>query len=394
MATACYTPEYLPASFKGVPFDAIEASSDHGRRGAVGEFPFGEDTAYADLGRKAPTYTLRGRFVENNHIAASAALIAAVESPGSGPLVHPTRGIINVACTSLRVKDDVLEEQGVTYVDLEFVEANDWPGGLSFGADILGVSIDTVLGVAGAVFEATYQARAVPFHRQAQVYGTSRGVIDLVRTEFARAYTGSTDTKVIRSLMDFDTIMNDQERLIDPVVMRGAISSGIGAVVRKLSASESFASMRRIANATVMSSVLPGIAGQTQNAVLGFTHTVAGIYMAQTILAQRFTNANEAFGALSATETILQDEAKIAYAACQNELFLELRNYLTSVQAQLYPRIYVLPGVVEYNFSSSVHPLTAAYAIFGDAKKLRQLEAGNFLTATGRFEPIVVGVAA
>jgi hypothetical protein len=395
VATACYTPTYLPASYKGVPFEAIEASSEHGRRGAVGEFPFGEDTAYADLGRKAATYSLRGRFVTNAHVLQSALLIAAVETPGSGPLVHPTRGILNVACTSLKVKDDVIEEQGVTYVDLEFVEANDWPGGLSFLGDILGGSIGTLLAAASVVFTIGYAAASlVPFHRSKRVFGTTASVVGLVRNEFARANTGSTSNKVIRALMDLDTIIGDEIRLRDPAVVSSAISAGIGAIVRQLPAADAYQALRRIANATATSSSLPGASGTTENAVLGYAHLVAGAYMAQTVIAQRFANAEEAFVGLSAVETILRDETRIAYDACQNELFLAIRDYLTSVQAQMFKRIYSLPGVVAYNFSASVHPLTAAYAIYGDAKRLRELEAGNLLSGTGRFDPVVVGVAA
>ena len=57
MAIGCYTPAYLPASFKGVPFDALEATYEYGRRGAEGEFPFSDTTAYVDLGRKSSWFT-------------------------------------------------------------------------------------------------------------------------------------------------------------------------------------------------------------------------------------------------------------------------------------------------------------------------------------------------
>ncbi|RPH73630.1 hypothetical protein EHM76_05065, partial [bacterium] len=43
--------DYVPASFKGVQFYCVDADVEGGRRGAEGEFPFGEETAYADLGR-------------------------------------------------------------------------------------------------------------------------------------------------------------------------------------------------------------------------------------------------------------------------------------------------------------------------------------------------------
>ena len=86
MAIGCYNPDenYLPASFKGVPFEALEVTSQHGRRGAQGEFPWGENTAYVDLGRSIRTYSISGRVSDNNHIAMANALAAAVETPGAG----------------------------------------------------------------------------------------------------------------------------------------------------------------------------------------------------------------------------------------------------------------------------------------------------------------------
>src|SRR5262245_39833440 len=90
--------DYLPASFNGVPFYCTEASSEHGRRGSEGEFPFGENTAYADLGRRIRTYTLSAVFRGDNHVREATALIAVCEAPGPGVLVHPTRGIVSAAC--------------------------------------------------------------------------------------------------------------------------------------------------------------------------------------------------------------------------------------------------------------------------------------------------------
>ena len=45
------------------------------------------------------------------------------------------------------------------------------------------------------------------------------------------------------------------------------------------------------------------------------------------------------------------------------------------------------------NFSGGVHPLVAAYAIYNDAKRHRELEERNIVDANGRFGPIVSGIA-
>lgn len=372
----------------------MEAESEHGRRGAVGEFPFGEDTAYADLGRKAATYTIKARFVENDHVAASAALIAAVESPGAGPLMHPTRGLIMAACTSLKVRDDIIEEQGVTYADMEFTEANEWPGGLSLGGGILGAVADALFAAADIVFLANYVVGLVPFHREAAVTGTTAGVIGTIAHEFGRATRGATDSRTVRALMDLEAVAVDPVLLKTPKVVLSAIRGGIGAIARRLPAADGFQAMRRIVNSAASSSLLNGPAGVAQNAVYTLTRVVAGAYMAQAALAQRYTNSQEAANALDAARTVFVDESRIAYEQCQNELFLELRKYTTVVQTQMYSKIYVLPGVVIFDFSGGTHPLVAAYAIYGDAREHRRLEQGNVLNASGRFGHNVIGTSA
>src|SRR6187402_1835226 len=99
--------DYAPASFKGVAFYCTDADVEGGRRGAEGEFPFGEHTAYADLGRKIRVYHLTAMFREDDHVSDSQALFVVCESPGPGILVHPTRGAVMVACKSIKLSDKI-----------------------------------------------------------------------------------------------------------------------------------------------------------------------------------------------------------------------------------------------------------------------------------------------
>src|SRR5262245_32405325 len=135
---------YVTASFKGVAFQCTESDAEGGRRGAEGEFPFGENTAYADLGRKIRVYHITAVFREDSHIGDSQALFEVCQSPGPGMLVHPTRGTFMAACRSVKIKDNS-EEQGETTAELEFVEANPVAtglGGMLFG--IISTALNTV----------------------------------------------------------------------------------------------------------------------------------------------------------------------------------------------------------------------------------------------------------
>ena len=54
---------------------------------------------------------------------------------------------------------------------------------------------------------------------------------------------------------------------------------------------------------------------------------------------------------------------------------------------------YRLPGLITVDFSGGVHPLVAAYVIYNDAKRHRDLEPRNIIDANGRFGRLVRGVA-
>jgi hypothetical protein len=70
-------------------------------------------------------------------------------------------------------------------------------------------------------------------------------------------------------------------------------------------------------------------------------------------------------------------------------LFMELRKYATEFGAMMHDLSYRAPVKLLVNFSGGVHPLTAAYVIYKDAKRHRDLEPRNIIDANGRIGPVV-----
>lgn len=377
MAEGCYKDLYLPASFKGVPFEAIEVTSEGGRRGAEGEFPFGEVTAYADLGRRIRVYTLTGRFVRNSHILDAALLIAACELPGPGPLLHPTRGLVFVACKSVKVTDDLLEGKGITNVSLEFVEANDWISGLNFGANLFGFALTGIFLVLTATFAASYHPKRVRFFRVQSVLNTSADAVRQVRDQFALVTAANRDVKVSRALADLDTVIEDPFTLRDTEVMSKALTLGMNAIDVYSGGTPKYQAMKTLANWSAKVSTQPGEAGETENAVYTMVRTLSAIYMAKAAMETSPETLDQAFVQYDEVMTVLSDETAIAKNACDNVLFLELRTLASQVQDALLNRAYNLPAIIQYNFSSSVSSLFAAYEIFGDAKRFKEIETRN-----------------
>lgn len=393
MAESCYQPRYLQGSYKLVPFKVEDASSEHGRRGAEGEFPFGEQTGYADLGRRIRTYSLRARFDGNNHILASAALIAVCEAPGPGILTHPTRGVIlSAACRSLKVSDKVEEEQGVTYVDMEFVEANNWPNGLSLVGQLLGLVLSTVIAGSRASFTSRYKPLTVQPFRQVAVISTAQDQITTIRNEYERATAGEDDDIARqRILLDLDTLRTNQALAAQTDYMDKGLALGMNAVALEITGREKFRVFRNIANGAARVSTFRAPAADAENATFSNVRIIAAAYMAEGALEEQNVRTGEVFDQLDIVDALLEQEMSYAREICDNYLYLQLSEFRTQAVAQLYSKAYDSPGLVEYDFSGNVHPVVAAYAIYGDAKRHRDLEALNIVSSTGRIGP---GVAA
>lgn len=393
MATGCYTPEYLTASFKGVSFKAEEVTSEHGRRGAEGEFPFGEQTGYADLGRRIRTYSLRGRFDANSHVADAASLVAVCESTGPGVLVHPTRGIIlSVACKRLRVTDKIETDGGVTYVELDFVEANEWPNGLSITGSLLGLALSPIIAAARLAFTTNYNIARIPTFREAAVVDAAQQQVANVREQYAAATTSmSTNNDRNRVIFDLNSVATVDATATITSNVDKAISLGMAAIAQNLTGTAKFDAMRTLANGAALSSSFAAPASTAEEAIYSLVRTTAAAYMAEATLESTDYRTGQIFTQADIVDTLLEAEMIYARNTCQNQLYVDLAQFRTSAAAQLAERAYNSPGLVEFDYGGQVHPLVAAYDIYGDATRHREIEDLNIIASMGRVGSPVLG---
>lgn len=377
MADGCYVARYLPASYKGVPFEAMEVNSQHGRRGAEGEFIFSENTAYADLGRRIRTYSIAGRFASNDHVALSSALIAVCELPGPGMLMHPTRGPIMVACQQLRIRDNPMEEQGVSYFDMDMVEANVWPNGLQTLMNLLGLVLAPLIAAVSDSFLEEYTPETVAFYDSGAVMGAAQTAVASVTDAFQQATQDQADVKIYRSLAAFQALLDDRQQLLNPPQILGALVDGMALVDKYASSSQKTNLFRSIINQNSENWVVGSTGQGSVNAFQTLMRTLGAGYMARSELETSPVDMAEAFRQYDDIVHIFEQEIAIALAACNTRLHLKLSTFFEEVKAQLLNQAYNVPAVVEFVFPSSVHSLVAAHEIWADATQFREIEARN-----------------
>lgn len=120
-------------SFRGAPFIVPDADASVGRRTEVHEYPLRDTPYIEDMGRAARRFSVEV-FVDGalapsgDYQEAKAALIAALETRGSGTLVHPWYGTLSVGLAEPASIRESSRDGGRATFRLTFVE----DGGLQF----------------------------------------------------------------------------------------------------------------------------------------------------------------------------------------------------------------------------------------------------------------------
>jgi hypothetical protein len=389
--------DYVPASFKGVGFNCLEVDIEGGRRGAEGEFPFGEITAYADLGRKIQVYHLTAVFREDDHVFDSHALFEACQSPGPGVLVHPTRGTVIAACRSIKVKDNI-EDAGQTTADMEFVEANGvGVGGPSAGpgySSLYGIIARPLNTVSRTSFLANYRPTLVAQPWRNDVIHAAQVLVNVTYLAARQTLKPDSLTSEWRPILAMEDIAKDEALASQAVNVDTALVTGMNTISIKVQEADTrYQIFRRLVNISSYTSGFPtGIARESEEAVLSRHRTLGAIGMAEAAMGRRYAHLGEGLAVMQDVLKVFDDEARVAYNDCDNGLFLELRAYAIEFAAMMHDLVYRLPARVIVDFAGGVHPLVASYAIYKDAKRHRELEQMNIVDANGRFGPRVTGL--
>jgi prophage DNA circulation protein len=387
--------DYKPASYKGVAFVCQDVDYEGGRRVAEAEYPFANHTNAQDMGIKIKNFKLTAIFREDDHVGDARALFAACESPGPGLLVHPTYGGVTVICKSAKVKDDVETDQGETKAELEFVEYN--AVGL-FGAltSLFGVSSSGANAASQAGFTTSYRPIQVSPPWKQDVVQRAQDLVSIAETHYTRLLKPDSPAVNWRSSLKMKEVVQDDGLAVEAKRVDDALTEATtGISILTEDVTYKVRAFKQLANAAATPSTnLPaGVAEDSEEAVLSRTRFLAAIGLASTAMAAPYENVTQVLKAMKDVNVLLQDEAKAAYDICDNVLFLELRTYMINFTKMMYDRAYRLPPLVALDFMGSVYPLKAAYAMYGDAKRHRELERRNVLgTADARFFGVVVGV--
>lgn len=156
--------QLVGATFRGVPFfvDASELSG--GRRTVTHEYPHRDEPYVQDLGRAARAFTVEGYVIGEEYLRGRDLLVGALEASGSGRLVHPYHGVVQVICTTFRLRESI-REGGLARFAIDFSRTEETPRqpvATPATAELVASSADAAVVAVGEDFTDTYDVEDQP----------------------------------------------------------------------------------------------------------------------------------------------------------------------------------------------------------------------------------------
>lgn len=110
------------ASFRGVQFECTSVNDAYKKALAIHQAPYSDDAEIEDMGIDPRKISIQAIYAGDDYLSWLDALEAALAETGSGELIHPVYGILEVQVDSWQVQHDA-ENMDACAISIEFVKA-------------------------------------------------------------------------------------------------------------------------------------------------------------------------------------------------------------------------------------------------------------------------------
>lgn len=372
---ACYVPsleDYLPASYNGIPFEALALTTIAGRRFVEGEFLFSNNNRIIDLGRRIRRFTVEGRFVGEGHTLLAQALMEMVDRlPSGGILVHPTRGVLRVGISELRIEENAHDDMGVSTFTMECVEAR--TGG------ILDIITDWGnIGLKGAldVLSGNFKDSLANINFGGSSLGAAKTGVGVVLSGYKLA-TISNNNQLIPEVTANLNRSISSNIIAQPEIYANIIENGMDYIVRDATTKNTAIKALR----SIIIDVSKRIPGQREtdvaNIIISLTKQMALLYWSDSVIDTVSPNNNQAMADYLWWVKEMESEISRAHNICNACAYNTLSETLSHGRSALLSRIARGSQVTEYNIGEGQPALVAAWEIWGDAGRASELPNYN-----------------
>jgi prophage DNA circulation protein len=205
----------LPGKFRDATFFVEGAEFEGGRRGVVHEYPQRDVPYIEDMGRRSRSFPVEAFVIGDDYLRARDALIAALETPGAGELVHPYYGTRRVICiTPFRIRessaDGGIARFGITFDETEV--APQFPTSVPAAGDALDASADEAYDAITAEYRVRYIVDNQPALALESLAAVVQSATDAMGDAFAPLMTVEQDLATLRR--DLSDLTLDLDALV------------------------------------------------------------------------------------------------------------------------------------------------------------------------------------
>jgi prophage DNA circulation protein len=380
-----------PASFRGVPFACDQAQQTGGRRAVVHEFPFRDEPYSEDLGRKRRGFPIEAFVIGEDYFQARDALIEALETAGSGELIHPYRGSQNVQVLDYTLTETT-QEGRIARFQIQFAEAGQpaFPFAATDSKNGALEAAQDLFEKAQKVFEDKFsvfrQAGFVVTAAQEKVQkvadviagsdkGLARANQDIAEFNFAARKLQTT----IQSLVNAPNTLSS--RIMQTLGLLQGASDAPGEIFNTMKKVFSFGKDDKIQTVVTPSRIRQN---QNQAAVNSFTQQVYIGNAAQVAMDIEYQSTEQALEVRDTLTDALDEQIE---AADDDDLYQSLYRLKTAVRKALPVEELDLARTVELNLRDSKPSLVVAYDFYESVDQEADLIARNNISNPGFLSP-------
>jgi prophage DNA circulation protein len=386
------------ASFRGASFHVRSHDATLGRRTVQHEYPL-RDTPYTeDMGRLARGWRVEAYVLGPDYMAARDALLAALEEPGPGTLVHPWLGSLRV-CVARATLRETTDKGGMATVSVEFLEAGEDSApsrSVDTGA-LVGEAADAATGTLAEDFAAHYDTQGYPEHVREDGAWSLGAVSDALSQALGVVRAPSGTLAAIQG-----QTVSLAAQALTLAGAPGAMASGVLGTLAALSGSGSgvLAAYRTMwdfglsrswgatgtaargsASLSTAALVVPAGAEATtatrtlanRAAVAALVRRAAVVEASRAAASQDYASANDAL----ATREELGERLDLEMDSAGDATFRALGAVRTALVLDLTERGARLPALRSYRPGATLPALVVAHNVWGDATRADEVVSRN-----------------
>lgn len=361
----------LRGSFRGAEFQVRSNDLEFGRRNQAHEYPLRDVPYVEDLGLKGRRFQIEVFVAGLEYMAARDKLIAEIEKPGPGTLVHPYHGTRQVSILEARVRESS-REGGMATFTFTCMEA----GELTYPT----TSTDTAQGTQDKA-EKAREASLTDFVRKFKVENLPGWSVTQLQDE------------VTRQIGDITGVVGDvaggiAAQIRAPDSMGAAIQGVIarvadlaGAPSRALGVYSSLSSAGADSPAIPTTTATRRTQAQDAAALQRLTRETAAIEAAEISATMEFDSADDALATrdtvLAQLDACMEATDPVTGAPIDDEVFDALRGLRAATAEDLRVRGAKLPKIARVTQSATLPASVVAYRLYGDASRADEIVARN-----------------